>query len=194
MTKLRRTDGAAMASPVADLLADYRPQTELEAHDLDRILQILRTEADPWSRSTALHLTASALIVHPGSGRVLLRWHQRQQAWLQVGGHGDPGEEDPLAVALRESAEETGLDDLVPWPDPALRHAVIVPVPAGRGEPAHEHADLRFVLATASPLAVQAETPDAPLRWLSTAEAARLTSEANLRESLTRLEGLERAG
>jgi 8-oxo-dGTP pyrophosphatase MutT (NUDIX family) len=194
MTKFRRTDGAAMASPVADLLADYRPQTEQEAYDLDRILQILRTEADPWSRSTALHLTASALIVHPGTGRVLLRWHQRQQAWLQVGGHGDPGEVDPLAVALREGAEETGVRDLVPWPDPALRHAVIVPVPAGRGEPAHEHADLRFVLATASPLAVRAESPDAPLRWLSTAEAARLTSEANLQESLTRLEGLERAG
>jgi 8-oxo-dGTP pyrophosphatase MutT (NUDIX family) len=108
-----------------------------------------------------------------------------------VGGHGDPGEDDPLAVALREGAEETGLADLVPWPDPALRHAVIVPVAAGRGEPAHEHADLRFVLATASPLAVRAETADAPLRWLSTAEAARLTSKANLRESLTRLEGLE---
>jgi 8-oxo-dGTP pyrophosphatase MutT (NUDIX family) len=180
-----------MASPVADLLADYQPQTEQEAHDVGRILEILRTEPDPWSRATALHLTASALIVHPGTGRVLLRWHQRQQAWLQVGGHGDPGEDDPLAVALREGAEETGLADLVPWPDPALRHAVIVPVAAGRGEPAHEHADLRFVLATASPLAVRAETADAPLRWLSTAEAARLTSKANLRESLTRLEGLE---
>ena len=183
-----------MASPVADLLADYQPQTEQETHDLGRILQILWTEPDPWSRATPLHLTASALIVHPGTGRVLLRWHERQQAWLQVGGHGDPGEEDPLAVALREGAEETGLADLVPWPDRALLHAVIVPVPAGRGEPAHEHADLRFVLATASPLAMRAETPDAPLRWLSTAEAARLTSEANLRESLTRLEDLERAG
>jgi 8-oxo-dGTP pyrophosphatase MutT (NUDIX family) len=186
-----------MASPVADLLADYQPQTEQEAHDVARILEILRTEPDPWSRATALHLTASALIVHPGTGRVLLRWHKRQHAWLQVGGHGDPGEDDPLAVALREGAEETGLGDLVPWPDPALRHAVIVPVPAGRREPGHEHADLRFVLATASPLAVRAETADAPLRWLSRAEAARLTSKANLRESLTRLEGLqgpERAG
>ena len=62
-----------MASPVADLLADYQPQTEQEAHDVGRILEILRTEPDPWSRATPLHLTASALIVHPGTGRVLLR-------------------------------------------------------------------------------------------------------------------------
>jgi 8-oxo-dGTP pyrophosphatase MutT (NUDIX family) len=182
-----------MPGSVADLLADYEPQTEPEAHDLARIRHILETGPDPWSRATALHLTASALIVHPATGRVLLRWHQRQQAWLQVGGHGDPGEVDPLAVALREGAEETGLADLVPWPDRALRHAVIVPVPAGRGEPAHEHADLRFVLATESPRDARSETADAPLRWLSTAEAVRLTSEANLRESLARLARLEAA-
>ena len=45
-----------------------------------------------------MHVTGSALIVAPASGRVLLRWHPRQQAWLQVGGHGDPGELDPLGI------------------------------------------------------------------------------------------------
>jgi 8-oxo-dGTP pyrophosphatase MutT (NUDIX family) len=182
-----------VTNPVAELLADYQPQTDQEAQDLDRIRRVLQTEPDPWSRATALHLTASALIVHPGSGRVLLRWHERQQSWLQVGGHGDPGEDDALAVALREAAEETGMSDLVPWPDAALRHAVIVPVPAGRGEPAHEHADLRFVLATASPQSAREETPGAHLRWLTTAAAAELTSEPNLRESLARLDRLEPA-
>ena len=98
-----------MARSAAERLAGYQSQSEQEAHDLERILHSCRTEPDPWSRSTPLHLTASALIIHPDSGRVLLRWHERQQAWLQVGGHGDPGEDDPLAVALREGAEETGL-------------------------------------------------------------------------------------
>ena len=47
--------------------------------------------------------------------------------WLQVGGHGDPGETDPLAIALREAREETGLTDLVPWPDatPAARGGLL---------------------------------------------------------------------
>lgn len=115
---------------------------------------------------------------------------QQPQAWLQVGGHGDPGETDPLAVALREAAEETGLTDLVPWPDAALRHVRIVPVPAGGGEPAHEHADLRFVLATSSPEAIRAEPPDAPLRWLTAEQAAQATSEDNFKETLSRVQRL----
>ena len=118
-----------------------------------------RREADQWLRSLPLHFTASALIVHPASGRVLLRWHQRQRRWLQVGGHGDPGESDPLAIALREAAEESGLRDLVPWPGASLRHLVICQVAAGKGEPAHEHADLRYFLATEDPGGIVAENP-----------------------------------
>jgi 8-oxo-dGTP pyrophosphatase MutT (NUDIX family) len=172
------------------LLGHYRPQGEPELRDVSRVNELVKTAADPWLRSLPLHLTASALIVHPGSGRVLLRWHRRQQAWLQVGGHGDPGERDPLAIALREAGEETGLADLAPWPDGQLRHVAVVPVPAGGNEPAHEHADLRFVLATGEPGAARAEAPDAPLRWLPWHEAYEATSEANLRETLARVERL----
>jgi 8-oxo-dGTP pyrophosphatase MutT (NUDIX family) len=176
--------------PLAALLRDYDPQDSFESRDVDRVAELVRTAEDPWARSTPLHVTGSALIVHPPSGDVLLRWHQRQQAWLQVGGHADPGERDPLAVALREAREETGLADLRPWPDLGLRHVVIVPVLAGRGEPAHEHADLRFVLATSRPEAIVAEHQDAPLRWLAVSDAAQSITEANLRETIARVQQL----
>jgi 8-oxo-dGTP pyrophosphatase MutT (NUDIX family) len=173
--------------PVLELLRQYRPRDPAEIADVERASALAGVCDDPWSRSLPLHLTASALIVHPDSGRVLLRWHQRQQSWLQVGGHGDPGETDALAIALREAQEETGLADLMPWPDAGLRQLVIVPVPAAGREPAHEHADLRFLLATRTPEAITAESPDAPLRWLSLAEARALTSEDNLRDLFPRV-------
>jgi 8-oxo-dGTP pyrophosphatase MutT (NUDIX family)/transcriptional regulator with XRE-family HTH domain len=179
------------AEPTPDgqsgLLDRYRPRDAAEEADVARVRAIAARTDNPLSRSLPLHLTGSALIVHPASRRVLLRWHQRQQAWLQVGGHGDPGEQDPLAIALREAAEETGLTDLVPWPDASVRQVVIVQVPPARHEPAHEHADIRFTLATASPDAIRAENPEAPLRWLSLQEASELTTEANLRELLARI-------
>jgi 8-oxo-dGTP pyrophosphatase MutT (NUDIX family) len=174
--------------PLAVLLEQYRPEGEAETADLKRMRALAEATSDPFRRDLPLHVTGSALIVHPPAGRVLLRWHQRQQAWLQVGGHGDPGEGDPLAIARREAAEETGLADLVPWPDAQLQHLVVVDVPAGQGEPAHEHADLRYFMATQNPEAARAENEHAPMRWLSLTEACDATSEVNLRETLTRLQ------
>ncbi|MCW2908334.1 MAG: hydrolase [Actinomycetia bacterium] len=175
---------------ILDLLREYQPHGETETADVARVRALAGRTPDPYSRSLPLHVTGSALIVHPDSGRVLLRWHPRQQAWLQVGGHGDPGENDPLGIARREAAEETGLTDLVPWPDSQLRHVVVVSVPAAGADPAHEHADVRFVLATRTPDAVVPEEPAAPLRWLTLPKARELITEANLRETLSRAERL----
>jgi 8-oxo-dGTP pyrophosphatase MutT (NUDIX family) len=179
--------------PLADELGAYRPGSDAEAADVAR-LRALVAAGDPWSRDQPLHVTGSALIVHPPSRRVLLRWHQRMGAWLQVGGHGDPGEASALAVARREAREETALGDLRPWPDPGppapLLHVVIVPVPAGKGEPAHEHGDVRFVLATDRPDDAAPESPEARLRWLTLDEARTAAAMDNLVVTLDRLEPL----
>jgi 8-oxo-dGTP pyrophosphatase MutT (NUDIX family) len=183
----------------AAALAAYRPTDEMEAADVARVRAALAgagtagpadPAADPWSRAAPLHLTGSALIVHPPSGRVLLRWHVRQHAWLQVGGHADPGEVDPLTTALREAVEETGLTDVVPWPDAAIVHVAVVPVVASATEPAHEHADIRYVLATGTPESAQPENPASALRWLSFDEARAATGTDNLRVTLDRVERL----
>lgn len=170
---------------LAELLGRYRPQGPVETADHERLLGLLGA-SDAWDRSTPLHFTASALIVHPKTKRVLLRWHVKQQAWLQVGGHGDPGETLPLDIALREGREETHLTDLVPWPDASLVHVTVVPVPDSPREPAHEHADLRFLLATESPQDARPENPESPLEWLTLAEARERTTEENFRETLDR--------
>jgi 8-oxo-dGTP pyrophosphatase MutT (NUDIX family) len=171
-------------------LSGYHAQGEAETADVERMRRLAHSEPDPWLRSLPLHFTASALVVHPESRRILLRWHQRQQMWLQVGGHGDPGESDPLRIALREAREETGLPDLVPWPDAAIQHAVVCSVAPGKGEPAHEHADVRYFLATKHPAVASPENPDAPLRWLTVNEARHLVGANNLRYTLDRVESL----
>lgn len=173
-----------------ELLANYRATGETEAADLARMTRLAASARDPWSRSLPLHFTASALVVHPASRSVLLRWHARHGMWLQVGGHGDPGESDPLLIAMREAAEETGLTDLAPWPDTGLRHVVLCQVPASASEPAHEHADLRYVLATRHPDAIAPEDDGSPLRWLTVDQARALVGGNNLRHTLDRTESL----
>ena len=177
-------DGGADESMLARRLNAYAASGN-DAGDVDRVRQVV-LDGSPWERTTPLHVTASALVVQPASGRVLLRWHDRQRAWLQIGGHGDPGEDDPLVVALREGREETGLRDLRAWPDETLRHVVVVPVPANEHEAAHEHADLRFFLSTEHPDEIRPERPAASLRWLDITDALEQTTEENVRETIRR--------
>jgi 8-oxo-dGTP pyrophosphatase MutT (NUDIX family) len=184
-----------MRNAVVAALDGFEPLSAEEARDVARI-RALAAAGDPLERSSRLHVTGSAVIVHPRTQRLLLRWHQRMRSWLHVGGHGDPGETDPLAVALREAVEETGLGDLVPWPDaarPRPLHVAIVPVPAGGGEPEHQHADLRYALATGRPGDAVAETEAARLRWLSIPEAIAAVAEDNLRITFERIDQLLRA-
>ena len=174
--------------PIINVLHSYSPSDPQEAIDVERLTGAIAA-SDVWSREAALHITGSALVLHPATRRVLLRWHDRLQAWAQVGGHADDGERDPCAIALREATEETGLSDLVLWPSAYERapiQIVIVRVPARGAEPAHEHADVRYLLGTNRPDEAVAESKKTPLRWLSLADALRLTSEGNLQVLLQR--------
>ena len=148
-----------------------------DADDVARIRASMAT-GDVWTRAALLHVTGSALVVHPPTRRVLLRWHERYGIWNHVGGHADDGERDPYLTARREAEEETGLRDLHPWPgpEPAIVFVEIVPVPAAKGEPDHEHADVNYVLATDDPDAIVDEHDDAALRWLSVPEARALVN------------------
>ena len=172
------------------MLDEYVARTDQEVADIERLRDLFAARPEAWARSSPLHATGSAVILHPESRRVLLRWHERMQAWLQVGGHADPGETTPFGVALREAREETGLGDLAPWPDPSqptVVQVVIVPVPAGRGEPAHEHADVRYVLSTDRPDDATPESSVARLRWLQLEDAIAEVAEDNLRTCLLRI-------
>jgi len=137
---------------------------------------------DGWSRQSLRHVTGSAIVVHPPSQRVLLRWHERYRLWNHVGGHADDGEEDPYITARREAQEETGLTDLRPFPgpDPQIVLVEVVPVAASaaKGEPDHEHIDVCYVLATERPDELVEEHDDAALQWVSLLEA-RVLVEGN---------------
>jgi 8-oxo-dGTP pyrophosphatase MutT (NUDIX family) len=110
------------------------------------------------------HITGSAWIVTPDRNKVLLVHHARLKKWLQPGGHAD-GDEDILRVALREAEEETGLIRLLVHP--SVFDIDIHPIPARSDFPAHDHYDIRFLVAAdeREELIISHESTD--LRWIA---------------------------
>src|SRR5436305_9657602 len=97
-----------------DELRGYAAADDAEAHNVEAVVNLLTTSADPFSRAhfEPGHITASCYIVDPG-WRLLLHHHRRLNRWLQMGGHVEADELTPDA-ALREGREEPGLADLTP--------------------------------------------------------------------------------
>lgn len=75
-------------------------------------------------RSGPVHFTASAIVIDATAQHIALHLHRKVGAWLQFGGHIDPGETSFEQAARREAFEESGLDDLERVGDgPAILHA-----------------------------------------------------------------------
>jgi 8-oxo-dGTP pyrophosphatase MutT (NUDIX family) len=119
------------------------------------------------------HLTGSAFVVDAAGERLLLLFHRKLERWLQPGGHGEPAETDPLAVARREAEEETGIAGLLLHPEaPAPFDLDVHEIPARHDEPAHEHLDVRYLFV--APEDARPEPQAAEVRgfsWVPLAEA-----------------------
>lgn len=139
------------------------------------------------------HVTASALVVDRSGEHLLLIRHRFLGLWLQPGGHFEAEDASLVDAARREVIEETGVElgEVVA----PLAHIDVHGVPANpkRGEPAHEHHDLR-VLFRARSFSLEERAEVAGVRWVPWAEIEQIDTDASVREAARVARGLLRAG
>jgi 8-oxo-dGTP pyrophosphatase MutT (NUDIX family) len=172
-----------------ETLAAFDAQDAASGHFRQRMVRLLE-DAGPqaFTRHHFVpgHITGSAFIVSPKEGLVLLHHHRRLDRWLQMGGHSD-GELDPAEIARREGTEESGLSDLE-FLDPGILDLDIHEIPAARGEPAHEHFDVRYALFTGNPGSISRQEDESnDLMWFSLTEAIEKMKEPGAERAIARL-------
>ena len=126
------------------------------------------------------HVTGSAVVLDLAGTAMLMTHHAKLGRWLQLGGHAD-GDTDPLRVACREAAEESGLAVAPLSVEPVDLDVHAIP-PHGC-DPQHFHYDVRFLLQVAESDRFTETDESLALAWVPLAEVEGVTRE----ESILRL-------
>ncbi len=185
-----------MASLLDLLRADldaFAPGDAVERAHLDRMRRLLANAGGRATRRDYFepgHFTASAFVLSPDGRCVLLIRHTKLKRWLQPGGHIDAADASPLAAARRELREEAGVAEADVLG--GLFDVDIHPIPANprKGEPAHEHFDLRYLLRARSDQ-IAAANDALAARWVPAGELAG-AEDASVARAAARL--IEAAG
>ncbi|MBC7271125.1 MAG: NUDIX hydrolase [Streptomyces sp.] len=153
------------------VLKGYEGQPELRQTYLDH----LAGHPDGlWKSCGDGHITASALVIDPPRGRVLLTLHRKLRMWLQMGGHCEPSDDTLAAAALREGTEESGIAALGLLPGGPVRLD-------RHHTPCAWHLDVQYA-AIAPPGALEAISDESlDLRWFAYDEVAAVADDSVVR-------------
>ncbi len=166
----------------------YQPFNVQEEKDKKTILAFLDTYENAFYRENELaHMTASAWVVNHKKDRVLMAYHRIYDSWSWLGGHCD-GDQDCLAVAIREVKEETGVSRVVPLSEDIFSLEVLsVDSHYKRGNyvPTHLHLNVTYLLEAdeGDTLSVR-EDENSNVSWFDLDEAVSMSSEKWFRENI----------
>lgn len=165
---------------IFEQLRAYAPVNAQEASDRRLILQYAEQFGNLFTRKNEMaHLTASCWIVNPARTKALLAYHNIYDSWAWLGGHAD-GEEDLLAVALREASEESGIRAVPVSRDIfSLEILHVAPhVKRGKFVCAHLHLNATYLLEADDQAPIRCKPDEnSAVRWLDTAEVLAAVSE-----------------
>lgn len=149
------------------LLKNHKTRFMDEQAFLRRSIAFVEHHEDVFYRELwPAHVTGSAWVVSPGRSQVLMMHHKKLDQWFQPGGHAD-GESDIIRVALKETAEETGIDpSQIRLVDDNIFDVDIHTIPTHGSDPEHQHIDIRFLVEIDNEIPVPGNDESHDVLWI----------------------------
>ena len=162
-------------------IKDYVPYNVQEEKDKQNILSFLQNYDDIFYRTNLIaHMTASAWVVNEKMDKVLMAYHRLYDSWAWLGGHCD-GDEDTLAVAIKEVKEEAGIEHVKAVSEDIFSLEVLsVDGHMKKGEyvPTHLHLNVTYLLqADENDVVHIKEDENTNVAWFNLDEALEKVSE-----------------
>ena len=169
-----------------DLIKKYTPYNNQEKKDKELILDYIERFHDILHRKNELvHMTSSAFVVNATRDKVLVVHHNIYNSWSWTGGHAD-GEEDLLAIAIKELKEETGVNSVQPITSQIFA-LDILPVAGhmkkGKYVSAHLHVSVAFLVeADEAELLIVKEDENSGVKWIPIDEMTTYSNEPHMQK------------
>lgn len=166
-------------------ISEFKTDSVQEVTDQQTILSFIKKyPGDVLLRENKIaHLTSSALIFNESMDKLLMVDHNIYQSWSWTGGHAD-GDEDLLAVAIREAKEETGLKTIQASSDKIVS-LDILPVfghlKNNEWVSAHLHLSVAYVLLASENDSLTVKPDEnSGVRWILIGELSDYVSEPHM--------------
>lgn len=173
------------------LIRRYNPYDEQEKKDKEVILYCIETFNNILTRDNQVaHITSSAFVVNKTKDKVLMIHHNIYNSWSWTGGHAD-GDEDLLAVAIKEAREETGIKNIKPISSDIFSLEILPVLGHVRREKyvsAHLHLSVAYLVEADEneELVVKADE-NSDVRWIPIDEVNTYSSEPHMQKVYKKL-------
>lgn len=177
-----------MRQKLIEQLERFEPYNPQENKDKQLMLKLLREVEDVFYReNNAHHITVSAWVLNKEHNKLLMCYHNIYNSYSWLGGHAD-GEEDLLAVAIKEVKEESSIVNVQPLFDDIFSvESLTVDGHEKRGEyvSSHLHINFTYLLeADENQVLKIKEDENSDVKWFSIDDAVASSNEPWFRERI----------
>lgn len=173
-------------SNLSEIITMYKPYNEQEEKDKEKLLWSIDNLEDVLTRNNGMaHFTSSSFILNKSRDKVLMIYHNIYDSWAWTGGHAD-GDEDLLAVAVREAVEETGVKNIKPVIADIFALDVLTVFGHVKREQyisAHLHLNVTYLLeADEKEILIVKPDENSAVKWVSIDKVVQYSSEPHMKK------------